>query len=61
MVRIVYGVDFKDHTDVIFHDLKIDKVGDLVKQLKTWEVMCFLTKHCLLFNKNYCLGTKLFI
>ena len=38
MVCIVYGAHFKDHTDVIFHDLKKNLFGNLVK-LKTCEVM----------------------
>ena len=38
IVRIVYGANFKDHTDVIFQDLKMLKFYDLVK-LKTCEVM----------------------
>ena len=31
IVRIVYGANFRDHTDVIFQDLKILKFYDLVK------------------------------
>ena len=38
IVRIVYGANFKDHTDVIFQDLNFLKFYDLVK-LKTCEVM----------------------
>ena len=38
IVRIVYGANFKDHTDVIFQDVHILKFGDLVK-LKTCELM----------------------
>ena len=38
IVRIVYGANFKDHTDVIFQDLKCLKCCDLVK-LQTCEVM----------------------
>ena len=38
IVRIVYGANFRDHTDVIFQDLKILKFYDLVK-LKICEVM----------------------
>ena len=38
IVRIVYGANFKDHTDVIFQDLQILKFCDLVK-LKTCKVM----------------------
>ena len=37
-MRIVYGANFRDHTDVIFQDLKILKFDDLVK-LKICEVM----------------------
>ena len=37
-MRIVYGANFRDHTDVIFQDLKILKFYDLVK-LKICEVM----------------------
>ena len=37
-MRIVYGANFKDHTDVIFQDLNFLKFYDLVK-LKTCEVM----------------------
>ena len=37
-MRIVYGANFKDHTDVIFQDLTILKFFDLVK-LKTCEMM----------------------
>ena len=48
IVRIVYGANFKDHTDVIFQELHFLKFYDLVK-LKTCEVMYVrLTKHCLL-------------
>ena len=36
--NIVYGANFKDHTDVIFQDLNCLKCCDLVK-LKTCEVM----------------------
>ncbi len=38
IVRIVYGANFKDHTDVIFQDLIFLKFYDLVK-LKTCEGM----------------------
>ena len=38
IVRIVYGANFRDHTDVIFQDLKMLKFYDLVK-LKICEVM----------------------
>ena len=38
IVRIVYGANFRDHTDVIFQDLKFLKFYDLVK-LKICEVM----------------------
>ena len=38
IVRIVYGANFSDHTDVIFQDLKILTFYDLVK-LKICEVM----------------------
>ena len=38
IVRIVYGANFKDHTDVIFQDLNFLKFYDIVK-LKTCEVM----------------------
>ena len=38
IVRIVYGANFTDHTDVIFQDLKFLKFSDLVK-LKICEVM----------------------
>ena len=38
VVRVVYGANFKDHTDVIFQDLKFVKFCDLVK-LKTCKVM----------------------
>ena len=38
IVRIVYGANFKDHTDVIFQDLIFLTFYDLVK-LKTCEVM----------------------
>ena len=31
IVRIVYGANFRDHTDVIFQDLKFLKFYDLVK------------------------------
>ena len=37
-MRIVYGANFRDHTNVIFQDLKHLKFCDLVK-LKTCEVM----------------------
>ena len=37
-MRIVYGANFRDHTDVIFQDLKFLKFYDLVK-LKICEVM----------------------
>ena len=37
-MRIVYGANFIDHTDVIFQDLKFLKFYDLVK-LKICEVM----------------------
>ena len=37
-MRIVYGANFKDHTDVIFQVLNFFKFCDLVK-LKTCEVM----------------------
>ena len=37
-MRIVYGANFRDHTDVIFQDFKILKFYDLVK-LKICEVM----------------------
>ena len=38
IVRIVYGANFKDHTNVIFQDLIFLKFCDLVK-LKTCEMM----------------------
>ena len=38
VVRVVYVANFKDHTDVIFQDLKFVKFCDLVK-LKTCELM----------------------
>ena len=38
IVRIVYGANFRDHTDVIFQDLKCLKFYDLLK-LKICEVM----------------------
>ena len=38
IVRIVYGANFKDQTDVIFQDLNFLKFYDLVK-LKTCDVM----------------------
>ena len=37
-MRIVYGANFKDHTDVIFQDLHILKFCDLGK-IKTCEVL----------------------
>ena len=37
-MRIVYGANFKDHTNVIFQDLNFLKFFDLVK-LKTCEMM----------------------
>ena len=37
-MRIVYGANFKDHTNVIFQDLNFLKFCDLVK-LKTCEMM----------------------
>ena len=37
-MRIVYGANFKDYTDVIFQDLNFLKFYDLVK-LKTCDVM----------------------
>ena len=37
-MRIVYGANFKDHTNVIFQDLKSFTFCDLVK-LKTCETM----------------------
>ena len=43
IVRIVYGAHFRDHTDVIFLDLKFLKFYDLVKLkiIMRSDVPCF--------------------
>ena len=51
IVRIVYGANFKDHTDVIFQDLILLKFYDLVK-LKTCEVMYRAFNKTLPVNSN---------
>ena len=51
IVRIVYGANFKDHTDDIFQDLNFLKFCDLVK-LKTCEVMYFAFNKTLHVNLN---------
>ena len=50
-MQIVYGANFKDHTDVIFQDLIFFKCYDLVK-LKTCEVMYRAFNKTLLVNLN---------
>ena len=50
-MRIVYGAHFRDHTDVIFQDLKILKFYDLVK-LKICEVMYRAFNKTLPINLN---------
>ena len=60
IVRIVYGANFKDHTDVIFQDLHFLKFYDLVK-LKTlpvnlYNIFTVCESNCL-FNmrkKRFC-------
>ena len=58
IVRIVYGANFRDHTDVIFQDLNFLKFYDLVK-LKICEVMYRAFNKTLPVNLNniiiYCL------
>ena len=51
IVRIVYGANFRDHTDVIFQDLKFLKFYDLVK-LKICEVMYRVFNKTLPVNLN---------
>ena len=51
IVRIVYGANFKDHTNVIFQDLNFLKFCDLVK-LITCEVMYCAFNKTLPVNLN---------
>ena len=51
IVRIVYGAHFRDHTYVIFQDLKFLKFYDLVK-LKICEVMYLAFNKTLPVNLN---------
>ena len=51
IVRIVYGANFRDHTDVIFQDIKFFKFYDLVK-LKICEVMYLAFNKTLPVNLN---------